>query len=794
MIMNNQQSAIIEECGILPVREVIPFPGLLIPLMVREMRSIALIKDVLENKKEFALFGIKEEEGKENEEGEQGSEETGITGVSVGFSKIYQVGVVAKIARFSRLADGSMRFLAQGLERVRIVEPLKTEPYLTARLEILKETWEESTELRALMQSVLDQFGKVVALAPYLPEEAYLAAQSINEPGKLADMVAVNLNINLQTKQKILEELDVKERLGTVLKLLNQELTVLELTKEIKEKAASELGKTQRDYILREQLRIIQEELGEKDEKTREIEEFEKKIKELKLAPEVEETALRELDRLRFMNPASAEYIVSRTYLDWIVNLPWNVSTPDNLDLKEVKRVLDEDHYDLENVKERIIEFLAVRKIKEDVKGSILCFVGPPGVGKTSVGMSIARALGRKFYRISLGGMRDEAEIRGHRRTYVGALPGRIIQGIRKAGSNNPVFMLDEIDKIGQDFRGDPAAALLEVLDPEQNSTFSDNYLEVPFDLSRVIFIATANYLDPVPRVLLDRMEVIHLPGYTELEKIFIAKRYLIPKELDKHGLKKEQVSIPDSVIIKIIREYAQEAGVRNLDRAIAAICRKIAKAVALGEKKKIRVTKANLKKFLGPPQYIETKLLERLLPGVAVGLAWTPTGGEILFVEATKMKGGKALTLTGHLGDVMKESAQTALSYLRSHSEEFGITDEIDKYDIHIHVPAGAIPKDGPSAGITIATALASLFLNKPVKQYLAMTGEITLRGDIMPIGGLKEKSLAAHRVGIKELIIPAENQKDLDDIPREILEDIKFIPFERVDQVIRYALDLRD
>lgn len=785
--MNNEieKKENIVEAGILPIRGIVPFPGLIIPLMVKEMRSTELVRDVISNKVELGIFTVKEEK-------EENQEETDVLESRISLARIYNIGVLAKIIRFSRLADGSMRLLVQGLDRIKIIEQTESEPYLKAKMEILKETVENSPEERALMQSVLDQFGKVAALAPYIQDDAVIVAGSINEPGRLADMVTVNLNIDIKDKQKLLEELNVKERLRIVLKLLTEELTVLELTKEIKEKAASELGKTQRDYILREQMRIIQEELGEKDEKTREIEEFEKKIKELKLAKEVEEAALRELDRLRIMNPASAEYIVSRTYLDWIVNLPWNISTVDNLDLMNVKQVLDEDHYDLENVKERIIEFLAVRKIKEDAKGSILCFVGPPGVGKTSIGMSIARALGRKFYRMSLGGLRDEAEIRGHRRTYVGALPGRIIQGIRKAGSNNPVFMLDEIDKIGLDFRGDPAAALLEVLDPEQNFSFYDNYLEVPFDLSRVLFIATANYLDPVPRVLLDRMEVIHLPGYTELEKIHIAKKHLLPKELEKHGLNKSHLSIPESVILKIVREYAQEAGVRNLTRAIAAICRKTAKSVALGRKTRIRVTTKNLSKFLGPPQFVETKLLKNPIPGVAVGLAWTPTGGEVLYVEATKMRGGKNLTLTGHLGDVMKESAQTALSYLRSNSEKFNIKEDIANYDVHIHVPAGAIPKDGPSAGITIATALASLFLNKPIKQFLAMTGEITLRGDIMPVGGLKEKSLAAHRIGIKELIIPAENKKDLDELPKEILRDIKFILCERVDEVIKYALDL--
>ncbi|HEX9916928.1 MAG TPA: endopeptidase La, partial [candidate division Zixibacteria bacterium] len=572
----------------------------------------------------------------------------------------------------------------------------------------------------------------------------------------------------------------------------NREVEVLELSRKIQSQAATEMGKMQREFVLREQLKAIKKELGEIDEKTAEIDELSKKIEQAKMPELALDEAKKELDRLSKMNPAAAEYTVSRTYLDWLVSLPWSVSTTDRLDLKQARKVLDEDHYNLEKVKERILEYLAVRKLKTNLKGPILCFVGPPGVGKTSLGMSIARALGRKFNRISLGGMRDEAEIRGHRRTYIGALPGRIIQGIKRCGSNNPIFMLDEIDKIGQDFRGDPSAALLEVLDPEQNFSFSDHYLDVPFDLSKVMFITTANILDPIPPVLRDRTEVIELPGYTDLEKMMIAKQFLIPKELNEHGLSKAYIRFQDSAIKRIIGDYTKEAGLRNLDREIATICRKVAKHVASGNKKKVTVTPDKLQKLLGPIKFFREKTLKRSKVGVVPGLAWTQVGGEVLFVEATKMPGRKSLTLTGNLGEVMKESVQTALSYVRSRSDRLGLPKNFyDRLDIHVHVPSGAIPKDGPSAGVTMAAALASLLTNQKVKPKLAMTGEITLRGDVLPIGGLKEKTLAAYRAGIETVILPQDNRKDMVEIPKEIKEKVKFVFAATMDEILEKALE---
>jgi ATP-dependent Lon protease len=669
---------------------------------------------------------------------------------------------------------------------------LETEPHAVARIEVIDEKVEKNVEVEALCRNVLDLLKKVVDLAPYLSEELQVTAINTEDPSRLADLIASSLNIKVPQKQELLETFDAKERLRKVLSHINREVEVLELSQRIQSQTASELGKSQREYILREQLKAIQRELGEADERTAELDEFKKKIKEARMPREALEAANKELDRLSKMNPAAAEYTVSRTYLDWLVNLPWSKSTRDVLDIKKAKKVLDEDHYDLDRVKERILEYLAVRKLKEDMKGPILCFVGPPGVGKTSLGVSIARAMGRKFNRISLGGMRDEAEIRGHRRTYIGALPGRVIQGIRRAGSNNPIFMLDEVDKIGQDFRGDPASALLEVLDPEQNNTFSDHYLDVPFDLSGVMFITTANVLDPIPRVLMDRMEVIELPGYTDLEKLQIARRHLIPKELENHGLGSKNVEFQDNALKKIINDYTREAGLRNLGREIATICRKVARMVVSGEKGKQQITPRSLEKFLGPIKFFQEIVQRTPQVGVVPGVAWTQTGGDLLFVEATKMKGKRSLTLTGYLGEVMKESVKTALSYVRSAGERLGIDEDFyEKYDIHVHVPAGAIPKDGPSAGITMATAIVSLLTEKPVKPKLAMTGELTLRGDILPIGGLKEKSLAAYRAGVETLIVPRENQKDMVEIPNEIKKKLKFVFVGTMDQVLELALD---
>jgi ATP-dependent Lon protease len=682
-----------EEISIIPIKGTVVFPYLIVPLIVTDQKHARLIDETLMSGKIIGLFAQK------NASVEQAKPED-----------IYPVGTAASILKMLRFPDGSVRFLVQGLSRIKVKNFNQTEPYLVAQIEMIEETAEKSVEVEALVRNVLDLLKKVVELAPYLSEELQITAINTDDPNRLADLIASNLNISVAQKQELLETFDTKERLRKVLSHINREVEVLELSRRIQSQTASELGKTQKEYILREQLKAIQKELGEADERMVELDEFKKKIKEAKMPAEAQDAAHKELDRLSKMNPAAAEYTVSRTYLDWLVTLPWSKSTEDVLDIKKAKKILDEDHYDLEKVKERILEYLAVRKLKHDMKGPILCFVGPPGVGKTSLGISIARAMGRKFNRISLGGMHDEAEIRGHRRTYIGALPGRIIQGIRRAGSNNPIFMLDEVDKIGQDFRGDPASALLEVLDPEQNNTFSDHYLDVPFDLSKVMFITTANVLDPIPRVLRDRMEVIELPGYTDLEKLQIAKRHLVPKELFNHGLKSGILAFQDEAIKKIINDYTRESGLRNLDRELATICRKVAKLFASGEKKKVEITTRNLDQFLGPTRFYQEIVERTSQVGVVPGVAWTQTGGDLMFVEATRMKGKKSLTLTGYMGEVMKESVQAALSYVRSSSRRLHIPEgAFERYDIHVHVPAGAIPKDGPSAGITMATAIAS-------------------------------------------------------------------------------------
>jgi len=764
-----------EQLSILPLKGVVVYPYLIMPLMISDQRHAKLIDEALVGGKVIGLFAQKDPDKEKPS-----------------FEDIYQVGTAASILKMLRFPDGSVRFLVQGLARVKIKKVLKSEPHLLAKIEVVAKRKDKGVEIEALVRNILDQLKKVINLAPYLPEELQISALNTEDPGKLADLIASNLNISLAQKQKILETFDVKDRLEKLTLLIAKEVEVLELSRKIQSKASAEMGKMQKEFILREQLKAIHKELGEKDERTVEAEEFKKKILAAKMLKEAKQAAEKELERLSMMNPAAAEYMVSRTYLDWLVSLPWSKSTKDRLDIKEAKEVLDEDHYNLERVKERILEYLAVRKLKSDLKGPILCFVGPPGVGKTSLGMSIARALGRKFQRISLGGMHDEAEIRGHRRTYIGSLPGRIIQGVKRAGSNNPVFMLDEVDKIGKDFRGDPAAALLEVLDPEQNHSFSDHYLDVPFDLSKVMFITTANILEPIPPVLQDRMEVIEIPGYTDLEKLQIAKKFLIPKELDNHGLKQKNLTFTDEEIKKIINDYTRESGLRNLDREIATVCRKVAKMVASGEKKRVEATFENLQKFLGPKKFFQEVVERTSKVGVVPGLAWTSYGGELLFVEATKMPGKKSLTLTGHLGEVMKESAQTALSYVRSTSKKLGIPfDFFEKYDIHIHVPAGATPKDGPSAGITMVTAIASLLTERPVKPRFAMSGEITLRGQVMPIGGLKEKTLAAYRAGIKTVILSRHNQKDMEEIPDEIKDHVKFVFVDTVDEVLELALD---
>jgi ATP-dependent Lon protease len=752
---------------VLPLSDVVVFPHMVAPLLVSSSRQVHLIDDVVAGNRLIAVTLMKDPEQEEP-----------------GPNDLHEYGCVARVTRMLKFPDESTRVLIQGVKRMKIVRVEKEAPYLMARIALLEDETDASVELSALARNVSQQFQEIINLTPSLPEELKVAAISIEDPAKLADLVAASLNIPLADKQNLLETYRVRERLKTLTSLLNRELEVLHLGSEIQSKVSTSINKTQREYFLREQLKAIQKELGEGGEAGAEIKELREKIEAAKMSPEALKIALREVDRLATIPVAAAEYTVARTYLDWLITLPWEKSTVDNLDIKRAKRILDEDHYDLEKIKQRILEYLSVLKLKTAANGPsavakapILCFVGPPGVGKTSLGMSIGRALGRKFYRLSLGGVRDEAEIRGHRRTYIGALPGRIIQGIRRAESNNPVFMLDEIDKVGADFRGDPSAALLEVLDPQQNNTFSDHYLEVPFDLSRVMFITTANLLEPIPPALRDRMEVIHLPGYTEEEKIHIATKYLVPRQLTEHGLKEKQLTISPEVLRAIIRHYTREAGVRNLERSIATLCRRTARRIVERRASSVRVTPRNLKDFLGPQEYFHDVVDRVTEPGVATGLAWTAFGGDILFIEATQMPGNGKLILTGSLGDVMKESAHAALSYIRSHHKTLKIDPQtFEKSDIHIHVPAGAIPKDGPSAGITMAVALISLLTRHPVSHDTAMTGEITLRGKILPVGGVKEKVLAAARSGIKTILLPDLNRKDLDDIPPEVRRQITF------------------
>ena len=751
-----------EELAVLPLESTVIPPGIMVPLVFQDNQLIQCIDDVAVGDKLFVLVTQRENalEAAELDE------------------RFYTVGTAVEILQMLKYPDKTTRLLVRGVSRVKIRQYTQRRPYLKARIDRLTDVMEDSPELQALMRNTVNQFEKVVSLVPHLPDELKVVALNINHPGKLADFISTNIGISVTEKQEILETLDVVNRLRRVLVFLKREVDILELGSKIQDTVQSEMSKNQKEYYLREQIKAIQKELGEGDEKTAEINELRQRLDEAKLPPDARKEADRELDRLAKMPPAAAEYIVSRTYLEWLIALPWSKSTEDHLDIAEARNVLDADHYDLEKVKERILEYLAVRKLKPDVKGPILCFVGPPGVGKTSLGKSIARAMGRKFVRISLGGVRDEAEIRGHRRTYVGALPGRIIEGLRKAGTNNPIFMLDEIDKLGTDFRGDPSSALLEVLDPEQNFSFTDHYLDVPFDLSKVMFITTANLLDPIPPPLLDRMEMLELPGYTDAEKLLIAKRYLIPKQIDANGLKKNQVRFSDSAINAIISQHTREAGVRNLEREIGSICRKVAREVAEGKTAKASIDPRKVTDYLGAPVYHPDVAQRTSKPGVATGMAWTAAGGTILFVESTMMRGGRGLLLTGQLGDVMKESAQAALSYIRSHAEELRIDPEVFSYsDLHVHVPAGATPKDGPSAGVTIAASLLSLLRKEPIKASVAMTGEITLQGRVLPVGGIKEKVLAAQRAGIKTIVMPTANEADLRDIPAEAKRGLSFV-----------------
>ncbi len=774
--LDHKTSDVISETAnlpILPLKGVVVYPYLITPLMIQDAAQTRLVDEALMRGSRIGLF-LQKNPKQENP----------------GPNDLYHIGTAGNILKMLRFPDGTVRFLVQGLARIKVKSFATTTPHLSAEVVELADKLDSSVKAEALQRNVLEKIKQLVDLAPYLNEEFHVSAINQDTLSKLTDFIASYLNMSIDQKQLILEETDVVRRTESLYAAIIKEIEVLELSQKIQASAANELGKNQRDFILREQMKAIRRELGDGDDKS-EIEEFEKRIAEAKMTEVAEKAARKELERMNHMAQASAEYTVSRTYLDWLVSLPWERSTKDILDLNKAKRILDEDHYNLEKVKDRILEYLAVRKLKSSVKGPILCFVGPPGVGKTSLGKSIARAMGREFARVSLGGMRDEAEIRGHRRTYIGSMPGRILQSIRRCNSNNPVIMLDEIDKLGTDFRGDPASALLEVLDPEQNDTFSDHYLDVPFDLSRVMFITTANWSEPIPPVLRDRMEMLYIAGYTDIEKLAIAKRHLIPKQLENHGVTTGQLVLTDSAVQTIIDGYTREAGLRNLEREIAAVTRKVARKVASGNKAKSTIDKSDIAKLLGAPRFTREALSRKGRIGVAPGLAYTSVGGELLFVEATAMQGKNQLMLTGHLGNVMKESAQAAMSYIRSNCRALGIPQSsFEGIDVHIHVPSGAIPKDGPSAGITMAVALASMYSRRAVKARLGMTGEVTLRGELLPIGGLREKLLAALRAGIETVIIPEENRKDMAEIPAEIKRKLKFKFFSEVAPAITCAL----
>jgi ATP-dependent Lon protease len=774
---DDEQPKIPEVLPVLPLRDIVIFPFMIVPLYVSRDRSIRAVDQALAENRMILLAAQKSQD-----EDEPTPED------------IYGVGTVALIMRMLKLPDGRIRVLVQGLARARTLSYDKDLSHLQAKIETVGEpelTEQESLEIAALMRNVKAALERSQTLGKPISPEVVVIANNMEEAGRLADLTASNLDLKVEGAQAILEALDPVERLRRVHELMTKELEVLTMQQEISSQAKGEMDRTQREFFLRQQLKAIQAELGEGNELAEETAQLAEKAHKARMPKPVFEEVQRQLKKLERMHPDAAETATLRNWLDWMVNLPWSKSTKDNLDLKEAQRILDEDHYGLEKVKERIVEYLAVRKLKDKMKGPLLCFVGPPGVGKTSLGRSIARALGRKFVRLSLGGVKDEAEIRGHRRTYVGSLPGRIIQGLHQAGANNPVFMMDEVDKVGADFRGDPSSALLEVLDPEQNYTFRDHYLGVPFDLSNVMFITTANLTDTIQAAFLDRMEVIRLPGYTEEEKLEIAKRHLVPKQLEEHGLTAEHLVFTDKALSGLINTYTREAGLRNLEREIAAIARKVARRVAEGQERKVRVTPGSLQRYIGAPKILPEERLKKDAVGIATGLAWTATGGDVLFVEASTMKGKGRLTLTGHLGDVMKESAQAALSYARSRAKQWGIRDEyFGANDLHIHVPEGAIPKDGPSAGITMATALVSAFTGRAVRCSVAMTGEITLRGHVLPIGGLKEKILAARRAGIETIVCPRLNQKELDEVPAQLKRGIAFHLVDDVDEVLNLAL----
>ena len=769
-----------QDIPLLPVRDVVVYPFMILPLFVGRDKSIRAVDEALSRERLILLVAQRDAD----------AEDPAPEG-------LYDIGTVAMIMRMLKMPDGRVKILVQGVSRATVKEFTRRDPYFEVKIgEVTEqEGTAQGLEAEALVRSVKEQVQKGVNLGKGVSPDVLVIINNLEHPGRLADLVASNLELKVEQAQQILEIFDPMERLKRLADLLGKEIEVLEMQQKIQSQAREEMDKTHREYYLREQLKAIQKELGETDERGQEIQELEQKVAKAKMPSAVEQEAKTQLGRLSRMHPDAAEASVIRTYLDWLIDLPWAKQTKDNLSITKAQKILEDDHYDLEKVKERILEFLAVRtlkrKLKKEMKGPILCFVGPPGVGKTSLGRSIARSLGRKFVRISLGGVRDEAEIRGHRRTYIGALPGKIIQGIKQAGTNNPVFMMDEVDKVGADFRGDPSAALLEVLDPEQNSAFTDHYLGVPFDLRNVMFITTANLADPIIPALKDRMEVIEISGYTEEEKLHIARRYLLSRQLEENGISPKLLELPDEAILKIVQHYTREAGLRNLEREIATVCRKVAREVAAGKKGLTRVTGSGLHRYLGAPKFLSEPEQELDEIGVATGLAWTQTGGDILYIECTTMRGKGLLSLTGHLGDVMKESAQAAMSYSRSRGAHLGIKEEaFAKQDVHVHVPAGAIPKDGPSAGITMATALITALTRTPVRRDVAMTGEITLRGKVLPIGGLKEKALAARRMGITTVIVPAKNDKDVKELPPNVQRGMKFIYVEHMDQVLDAAL----
>lgn len=759
---------------VLTVKNAVLFPNMIMPFILKDEAYVQMAKEIMAKDKLLVVAMFEDEKGEDAD--------------SPGFHRIGTIGLAIKTSK----SDEGTVLVVQGLSRANITEVVSQEPYYRAKIQEMKEIQELDDDLIPLTEKVLKLFKKVVKFSAHLPDQMVPLAESTEDPGPLADMIVSTLNIEGHRKQEILKSLNVKQRLKNLIQILKEEIEFDSMEKTIQRKVKKGIDKTQREFYLKEQLKAIKKELGLDENEPSDIQDLRERLEGKNLPEAPYKVADKEINKLTKMNPSSAEYTVSLNYLDWILELPWSESTPDKLNIKKAERVLNKHHYDLEKVKKRILEYLAVRKLNPDHKGPILCLVGPPGTGKTSLGRSVAEALGRQFVRISLGGVRDEAEVRGHRRTYVGSLPGRIIQGLKKAESNNPVFMLDEVDKIGMDFRGDPSAALLEALDPEQNFSFSDHYLEIEFDLSRVMFITTANQLDPIPPPLLDRMEVLELSGYTEEEKIKIANKFLIPRQIKEHGLDSKMISFRKAAVQKIIREYTREAGLRNLEREIGSVCRGLARRIAEGENRKFVITAKKIYDYLGIHKFTSDMRERSFVPGVATGMAWTPAGGDILFVEATMMPGQKSLVLTGQLGDVMKESAQAALSYLRSKANNLGISEDFfDRHDLHIHVPAGAIPKDGPSAGVTMLTALASLLTCRPIKADLAMTGEVTLRGSILPVGGIKEKILAANRSGIKEVILPERNKKDLEEIPDKIKERVHFHLVNKMEDVLDLALD---